>query len=260
MLFLMPLSLWASTPASNVDTITVDSKMGRPIRNIVVRPDRYKGTHDNHAYTVVYLLHGMYGDFTDWSTHMDLTPLANLYNVLIVCPDGQDSFYIDSPLMPDMQFETYIIDELIPAVDSKYNTVNAREGRVITGLSMGGHGALWLAFRHRDLFRACGSMSGAVDLAGERDNDTMHNLLGDRKNWANFSVLGLVPTLKNKELDIYIDEGISDFLYDQNMDLHKALREADIEHEFHLRPGTHSWDFWVESLPMHLAFFFKAGK
>lgn len=238
----------------NIDTLSVDTKMGRPVNAIVVRPNYYT---EKKQYQVLYLLHGMTGNYTDWSSHMDLVPLATKYNVIIVCPDGQDSFYYDSPIDPKMQFESYIINELIPAVDKRYSTIAERKGRVITGLSMGGHGAMWLALRHQDIFRAAGSMSGALNVAAIPQSKEIQRVIGSHDNWTQYSAISLIPTLKEGTLDIIIDEGISDFLYDQNMEFHKALRKAGISHTFHMRPGKHTWDFWTESLPRHMKFFFE---
>ncbi|WP_432327028.1 alpha/beta hydrolase [Mucilaginibacter sp. P25] len=90
--------------------------------------------------------------------------LADQYNIIIVMPEGEIfSYYVDSPIDPNSKFETYIIKEVIPFIDSKYRTVNDKKGRLITGLSMGGFGALYLSTRHPELFAAAGSMSGALD-------------------------------------------------------------------------------------------------
>lgn len=76
-------------------------------------------------------------------------------------PDGANSWYWDSPLDPASQFETFVAQELPDWIDARYLTIPSREGRAVTGLSMGGHGALWVALRHKDRFGAAGSTSGA---------------------------------------------------------------------------------------------------
>ena len=91
------------------DTIEVMSQaMGRTIKNVVVVPNEYfyNRIADDVRYPVLYLLHGAYGCYSDWSKKADLHRLANEYGVIIVCPDGQDSWYFDSPVDPKMQFET----------------------------------------------------------------------------------------------------------------------------------------------------------
>lgn len=257
LILLFPLAAMHAR-ASFVDTLTVDSKMGRKINNIVITPVDY----ENHfAYPTVYLLHGYDGNYTDWMRTTNLVEQATKHQCIIVCPDGQDSWYFDSPIDPKMQFETYITKELIPAVDSKYNTIADRTGRAITGLSMGGHGALWIAWRHTDLFAACGSMSGGVDITKFPDKWKIQLRLGpyakNKSRWASHSVASLVPTLKNGTQAIIIDDGADDFFYDVNMALHESLRQNGIDHEFDIRPGRHTWDYWTTSLPIHLDFFDK---
>ena len=129
------------------DTIEVMSQaMGRTIKNVVIMPEYYITYNQNARFPVLYLLHGAYGCYSDWSKKTDLHRLADKYNVIIVCPDGQDSWYFDSPVDPTMQFETYVSKELVEYIDSHYRTNANRYMRAITGLSMGGHGALFLAF------------------------------------------------------------------------------------------------------------------
>ena len=97
------------------DTVEVMSQsMGRTIKNVVIVPERYFDLDmTTERFPVLYLLHGAYGCYSDWSHKANLDALANKYTVIIVCPDGQDSWYVDSPINPKMQFETYISKELV---------------------------------------------------------------------------------------------------------------------------------------------------
>ncbi len=86
--------------------------------------------------------------------------------MMIVCPDGgYTSWYFDSPVDSTYRFETFVGTEVPEYMDENYRTIADGRGRAITGLSMGGHGGLFLAFRHADLFSACGSMSGALHVS-----------------------------------------------------------------------------------------------
>ena len=79
-------------------------------------------------------------------------------------PEGEVfSYYLNSPVVKESQFETYISEEVIEKIDNTYRTIKNKKGRAISGLSMGGYGALYLAIRHPDLFCAAGSMSGALN-------------------------------------------------------------------------------------------------
>ena len=232
-------------------------KMGRSISNLVVLPESYLKDSADHC-PVIYLLHGFGDTYMAWQNHVDLTKYANQYNFILVCPDAQDSWYFDSPIDPSFQYETYITQELRNYIENNYRTVNDRKYRAITGLSMGGHGALWLAWRHPDLYGLCGSMSGAVDILTLKDRFKIDKRLGkyaaNEASWKNHSVINLVPTLKNEQF-IIIDDGTSDFLIKENRALHAALQQHNIKHEYSERPGRHSWDYWMKSLEIHLKAF-----
>lgn len=250
------------------DTIEVMSQaMGRNIKNVVIVPNVYHDTAlSNKRYPVLYLLHGAFGCYNDWSRKANLDSLSNKYETIIVCPDGQDSWYFDSPVDPKMQFETYVSKELVDYVDSNYRTIAHRYMRAITGLSMGGHGALFLAFRHPDTFWSCGSMSGNMDITQYPDSwhikDRLGNYDDNKQRWQNHAICNLVDQVKESTLkpaqNIIIDDGLNDIFIKNNIALHNQLVEKGIEHDFTVRPGRHSWDYWVNSLDYHMMFFHKA--
>ena len=238
------------------------AKMGRDINATIVVPEQYFDPDlQEEQFPVVYLLHGADGSYRDWPSKADLDDLASEYGVIIACPDGQDSWYFDSPIDPKMQFETFVTQELVAYVDGHYRTLPERRYRAITGLSMGGHGALWCAWRHPDVFGACGSMSGGVDISQFPDRWNIHKRLGayadNKQRWQDHSVVSLVPKLKDGQQAIIIDDGSEDFFYKVNCELHDALLKAKISHDFTIRPGNHSWNYWVNSLDYHMLFFAK---
>ena len=253
-----------SNPA---DTIEVMSQaMGRNIKNVVVKPQQYVDDVTSVRYPVLYLLHGADGCYNDWSRKADLHRLADQYNVIIVCPDGQDSWYFDSPIDPKMQFETYVSKELVSYIDSHYRTIANRYMRAITGLSMGGHGALFLAFRHPDVFWSCGSMSGNMDITQFTDRWHIRARLGNYEDnpqrWHDHAVVNQLDRVKNCPLkpaqNILIDDGLNDIFIKNNIAIHDKMVEMGIDHDFTVRPGRHSWTYWVNSLDYHMMFFDKA--
>lgn len=167
---LASLLCWSAVAvrAAKVDTVEVHSrKMGRAVRTIVISPEKTEGK----GAAVVYLLHGYGGNETTWpGLKPELKDYADRENLIFVCPNGENSWYWDSPLNEDSQFETFVSRELVSYVDGHYRTLPSREKRAITGLSMGGHGALWLAIRHQDVFGAAGSTSGGLDIRPFPDN------------------------------------------------------------------------------------------
>lgn len=263
----------SNVPAPSVQTVQGDTvevmsqAMGRAIKNTVIVPQIYFDEKLPDArYPVLYLLHGAYGDYSNWAHKADLDAIASRYRVIIVCPDGQDSWYFDSPVDPKMQFETYISKELVAYIDSHYRTQANRYMRAITGLSMGGHGALYLAWRHPDVFWSCGCMSGGVDITKYPDKWHIKDRLGEQadnqQRWHDNAVTNMVGLLKDSKLEpaqnIIIDDGLDDIFIKDNIELHDKLVAAGIDHDFTVRPGRHTWDYWVNSLDYHMVFFAKA--
>lgn len=266
------LCLTTMTYAAKVDTLQVASTaMGKTYKAAVVLPNSY--AKSKTAFPVMYLLHGAYGHFSDWLKN---TPnkklvhnLADQYNMIIVMPEGETfSFYIDSPVNKESQFETFITQEVIQKVDKTYKTIANKSGRVITGLSMGGHGALYLSARHPDLFCAAGSMSGAVDMSTMLNRDSsaqvvklMQPVFGDKSGntelYEQNSVLRMADKLKSNKLPLIIDCGVDDFLIEPNRELHRRLVYNKVDHDYTERPGAHTWDYWENSLPYHVLFFNK---
>jgi S-formylglutathione hydrolase FrmB len=215
-------------------------------------------------------LHGYSGNYADWITKVpEITRYADEYNILIVCPDGNySSWYFDSPVDTTWKYETYVATELVNWIDAHLNTINNKNGRAITGLSMGGHGALYLAFKHQDIFGVCGSMSGGVDLRPFPLNWEISKRLGTYADfptrWDANSVIDLTYLLTPNSLHIIIDCGKDDFFYKVNVNLHEKLLVGNIPHDFISRPGEHNWSYWANAVKYQLLFmsdyFIEASK
>ncbi|MGY3087390.1 putative tributyrin esterase [Hymenobacter sp. UYAg731] len=273
---LMALLLLATTTAARaarVDTLAIPSAaMHKTYRAAVVLPASY-AKNKKANYPVLYLLHGAYGHFSDW---LNKTPdkqllhrLADQYNLIIVNPEGETfSFYLNSPVSPDSQFETYLTQEIISKIDQTYRTVADRKGRVIAGLSMGGHGALYLSARHPDLYCAAGSMSGALDLMSFNRKLSPNDAAARAKLWAPIlgseadnperfaanSVISLVDLMHRNNLPLIIDCGVDDGLIDINREVHRRLLYNHTPHDYTERPGAHTWEYWQTALPYQVLF------
>jgi S-formylglutathione hydrolase FrmB len=252
--------------AGRIETLDVFSQaMQKNIRSLIVVPSDYKTT-TAERYKVVYLLHGWSGDFTGWlGDAPHLTSVADDYQFIFVFPDGgYDSWYLDSKVDTSVQYETYITRELIDTIDAKYHTDVSPSGRAICGLSMGGHGALYLALRNQGLFYAAGSICGGVDLRPFLKNDwDLDRILGSPrnqwKNWEDASVVHLVQFIKPESAPkMIIDCGYDDFFLPVNRSLHDQLIKQNIAHEYTERPGTHDSEYWCNALDVQLLFFAKA--
>lgn len=264
--------------AASVDSLNVPSKvMNKTYKAAVVLPSTYlKG---KNAYPVLYLLHGGYGRFSDWLKQipdkMLVKNLADQYNIIIVMPEGETfSWYLDSPFDSNSKFETYITKEVIEKIDNTYRTVRSNKGRIISGLSMGGHGAMYLSSRHPDLFGAAGTMSGAMDMNytkysitkdfAESIKELFQKVLGtsDVSNdvFVKNSIMNMTETIKTNGMPIIIDCGVDDFLIEINREFHHRLIYNNTPHDYIERPGGHTWEYWQTALPYQVLFFSKILK
>ena len=259
--------------AASVDSLDIPSAvMNKAYKAAVVLPASY--AKNQASYPVLYLLLGGGGQFSNW---LSKTPdknlvknLADQYNIIIVMPEGEIySWYLDSPSDKNSQFETYITKDVIQKIDATYRTVKSNKGRAITGLSMGGHGAMYLSTRHPDLFGAAGTMSGAMDMNYTKfkisseyiksTQERFEKLLGtsdvSQDVFVKNSIVNMVDAIRKNGMPIIIDCGVDDFLIDANRELHSRLLYANVPHEYTERPGAHTWPYWENSLPYHVLFF-----
>lgn len=249
--------------AALVDTVMVMSpSMKKEVEVVYVVPDK---ALDKKACPVVYLLHGHGNNARCWITlKPELSQIADEKGVIFVCPDGKASWYWDSPKDSTYRYETFVSSELVRYTDEHYATIPERKARAISGLSMGGHGALWNAIRHKDVFGAAGSTSGGVDIRPFPMNWGMNKQLGEyadnKEVWDAHTVVNQLDKLENGDLALIIDCGEADFFLEVNKDLHKRLLDKKIEHDFITRPGGHNGTYWNNSIDYQILFFDKFFK
>ena len=242
--------------AAKVDTIKVYSNcMDRYLNCVVISPDDKSVNHPT-----VYMLHGYGGYHKSWiKIKPELPDLCDQYGMIFVCPDGEKSWYWDSPVKNNIKFETYITNELINYIDTNYPTLKSRDSRGITGLSMGGQGAMYLAINHRDIFGIVGCTSGGVDIRDFPNSWDIKELIGEkrknRKVWDDFSIFNKIESLKNGDLKLIIDCGYDDFFFKVNNNLHNKLLKLGIDHDYIVRPGEHNLEYWYNSIEYQLLFF-----
>ena len=257
----VPLLLlcFSFSKAATVDTISIFSPaMQLSKKCVVIVPDKKK---TDQKFPVVYLLHGYSGRYDNWISRVPaLKTYADDYQLIIVCPDGDyNSWYVDSPIDRKSRFETYVSTEVPEYIDRHFPTRAERNFRAITGLSMGGHGAMYLAWRHADKFSACGSMSGVMDLRPFAGRYELQQKLGDTAShpevFYNHSVINLVKEKPADSLAIIFDCGTKDVFYPYNKALHVQLLQQGVSHDYAERPGSHNWDYWANAVVYQLLFF-----
>ncbi len=254
-ILLLVLIVIVSKVNATVDTAVIYSAaMHKNIKAVVIKPDNYKKR--NLRFPVLYLLHGYSGKYSTWLIKApELQALATANQVIIVCPDGGfSSWYFDSPIDSNYKYETHVAVEVPAFIDSAYKTIANRQSRAITGFSMGGHGGLFLGFRHSATFASCGSMSGGVDL---NDTKRSYDILKRLKDSSvqKLSVLAVVQNKPTDSLAIIIDCGVSDFFYNNNKTLHQQLLQQKVAHDYIERPGKHDWVYWGNAIQYQMLFF-----
>lgn len=166
---------------------------------------------------------------------------------------------------------SYISQDLRKEVDSRYRTISEKRGRVIAGLSMGGHGAFYIATKNPELYSAAGSMSGVMDINPRTWNvpdefvqtrlGTFEELLGvpeDPENpYRDFTAVGLTDQMKENNVHLIFDCGVDDFLIKTNRALHQKLLENETPHDYIERPGGHTWEYWQNALPYQMLYLYK---
>lgn len=242
-----------------VDTVSIYSNaMHKNIKAVVIKPDSYQKEKD---FPVVYLLHGAYGNFANWIKKVPaLQAYADQYKILVVCPDGAStSWYFDSPIDTTFKYETHVAAEVPAFIDANYKTKKDRKYRAIAGLSMGGHGALFLAFRHSETFGTCGSMSGALVVESITKGYDVDKRLGNYESnklyYKDFSVLNIIENKPKDSLAIIIDCGLQDFVYPMSKAVHEKMNKLKIAHDYIERPGKHDWSYWANAVGYQLLFF-----
>lgn len=245
--------------AAEVDSVTVYSNsMRKNIKCVVIKPDSYKT--GKSQFPTVYLLHGFSGNFTNWIIKVpQLKTYADDYQLLVVCPDGAySSWYFNSPVDSNMRYETFITSEVPFFIDKNYRTIADRKARAITGLSMGGHGGLFLGFRHADFFSACGSMSGALLIERITARYDVEKRLGDTSNkqlYRDYSIMNVMEKYPKDSVAIIIDCGVDDFIIDMSRQAHQKMLSLKIPHDYTERPGRHDWNYWATAVQYQLLFF-----
>lgn len=258
-----------SARGSTVENLDVRSdRMGRGIPVTVITPDAYSQAGDAR-FPVVYALHGAGGDNVSYAgADRALRTLADRCQVVIVCPDGgQTSWWLDSPIDPAYQYETFVARELVAFMDKRYRTMAQRDKRAIIGGSMGGHGACYIGIRNKSVFGAVGNIFGGVDLRPFPDNWDIKLRIGSiqehPENWERFSVVNNLGDLKDGELAIISMVGSNDFFLQVNRDFNALLQKMGVQHYYIEAKGAHDVPFQNEAFMVMFRFFdhyFKTGQ
>lgn len=214
------------------------------------------------TFPVVYLLHGWSGSYHQWNDIMNCQNYADKYGYIIVCPDGlYDSWYINSPAIKESQYVDFFFMDLMPFITKTYR-IDSRNV-FITGLSMGGHGALYLFAQKPELFQSAGSLSGVLDLTSSRNEYRISEYLGlkkdslDENKLKEYSVAGNIGKIARSGKEIIFNCGVDDPFYKVNNEFRIRCDENKIRATYISNPGAHNYEYWKSNIDSHFDFFNK---
>ena len=251
--------------------------LGRENKFSIYLPADYATSQ--RRYPVLYLLHGYSGNENDWIQSGEANRTADkmiangeIPDMIIVMPDGQNSWYVNQEVGPG-KYADFFIKEFIPYIDKNYRTKAEKGYRAISGLSMGGYGSALFAAKNLNVFQSCAGLSSAirtddevVNVFTDYDfNSRFESIYGknikpqDRigEKWQQNSVLHfmeIIPVDSLKKVRWYFDCGDDDYLFRGNDALHTLMRKRNIPVKFRMRDGAHTWEYWRTGLVDALKF------
>jgi putative tributyrin esterase len=211
-----------------------------------------------HRLPIAYLLHGGGGDFRDWSNDSDVSQYS-ASGLILVMPEGESSYYVNSATKPKDRYEDYIVRDLIADAEGKFPAIADRDSRAIVGVSMGGFGAIKLALSHPQLFAFVGAISSALDVPSRPFS------IRRISQWERFrSIFGPIGSPTERAADpflfyqsaspsqapyFYLAAGEQEALLGVNRHFADDLERRGFRCEFHTAPGGHDWGQWDEQIP-----------
>ena len=230
------------------------SALGRDTRYRVILPTNLTPAS---KLPVVYLLHGGNGDFRDWSNHTEVAHFAEL-GLVLVMPDGDESWYTNSAERPQDRYEDYITQDLVADVENRFPVAAGRAHRAVMGISMGGFGAVKLALRHPELYAFAGGLSAALDAPGRPFSVAR---IGQYRHYR--SIFGAVDSASRRDNDPFVLANAADAakmpfffltcgdkegLLVTNRNFARLLEQRHFSYEFHVAQGGHYWGQWNAGL------------
>jgi S-formylglutathione hydrolase FrmB len=257
---------------SRIDCNALNSQiLKHPVHYCVYLPAGYDAgaaKHPAQDYPVLYFLHGL-GDnertlFNSggWTLLDDLRQQHKMGEFLIVAPEGGRTFYINSA-DGSVRYSDFFLQEFIPLIEKKYHVTKGRNNRAISGISMGGYGALRFAFSHPELFSAVSAQSAALITESPQELNTAARsgaALGkllvavfgspiEVAHWKENSPFALASRNQAgvRRLNIYFNCGQDDdYGFEKGAAaLHEQLQKEGVKHEYHPYPGDHSLSYFL---------------
>ncbi len=257
-----------ATPGSGVEYGSLQSAaLGKELKFAIQLPASYQ-SETKRRYPVLYFLHGMFGNEREFENRKVAAAInkmreeGKIGDFIIVSPAGDNSFYLNAK--NGAQYEDAIIKDLIPYIEKTYRIIGTPATRSIQGISMGGWGALLLAFKHPEMFSSVTTHCAALfnelphPSGGDRRSQFMLQMIGkifgdppDEEFFRSVNPMFVVEqnlaAIKKSGIKIYFDCGEQDRyqFQDSNKVFDEKLTKLGLAHEFHLYPGNHGWEYMI---------------
>ncbi len=283
--FLILVAGTAAAGQSRIDCSALNSRiLKQVVHYCVYLPAGYDAgatEHPPRRYPVLYFLHGL-GDNEQtlfnsggWTLLDDLRKQHKMGDFLIVAPEGRRSFYVNSA-NSSVRYSDFFLQEFLPHIEGKYRIRPGRKGRAISGISMGGYGALRFAFAHPELFSAVSAQSAALITESPKTLDSATRagspLLGvlgavfgkpiNVPHWNDNSpfVLAKRNAASLRKVAIYFNCGQDDnYGFEKGAAaLHEELQREGIPHEYRAYAGEHSITYFLTHFDEVMEFHSKA--
>lgn len=227
--------------------------LGRDMRYFIYVPPGYEV--EERRYPVLFMLHGNSGSYEEWLAYGfvnaadGLIAAREILPLIIVFPQGDFSYWVNHA-NNGPRYGDYLAIDLVRHINATWRTLPGPGNHAVGGLSMGGTGALVNAFTHPRVFGVVGAHSPALPAEGERA------FLGTGPEFAQRDPISLARSRPDlRRLAIWIDVGDEDIWLDRVEQLHEALTQAGVDHEYHVFPGEHWGTYWMEHVPDYLRFY-----
>jgi S-formylglutathione hydrolase FrmB len=279
------MAVASAAAQSRIDCGAMNSRiLKQVVHYCVYLPSGYDAgaaQHPPRRYPVLYFLHGL-GDNEQtlfnsggWTLLDDLRNRHKMGDFLIAAPEGRRSFYINSA-DGAVLYSDFLLREFLPHIETKYRIRAGRAGRAISGISMGGYGALRLGFAHPELFSAISAQSAALITESPRELDAasqtgspLVGILGavfgkpiNVPHWNDNSpfVLAKRNAVALRKTAIYFNCGQDDnYGFEKGAAaLHDELQKQNVRHEYHAYPGDHSLSYFMSHFAEVMEFHSKA--
>lgn len=270
------------TKRYNVDQTFYSEKLKQEVKYNVLLPTEYL-TNSDAQYDVVYLFHGYGDNQSAWGSSLNIQlisdeqeRLGHVRPLIYIMPQGFNSYYCNS-YDGSFDYMDMLINEIVPLIDKRFRTNAASSSRAVVGYSMGGFGALTVAMQHPEVFSVSLGLSPSLNterqysmLSQDGFDIQWGSVFGGKGMSGNARInsyyqsqcpLNLV-TGKSASLGsvrFYIDCGDDEErLYAGNGELHNLMRDKQVAHEYRVRNGAHTSNYWIQSMSEGLCFIEKS--